>query len=65
MGMADLDTGGLVELGFEYALPPQRGIGKPSYTDLMICTRASAVAVEAKFLEPPGRPRGFLGVALR
>ena len=41
-----------VDLHFEYAVPVQRGRGKPSYTDLMILGDDVAVAIEAKFTEP-------------
>ncbi len=42
-----------VDLHFEYALPVAGGRGKPSYTDLMILADGLAVAIEAKFTEPP------------
>lgn len=40
------------ELIFEYAVPVQNGKGKASFTDLMILTHNTAVAVEAKYTEP-------------
>ena len=42
-----------IALCFEFPVPVQRGRGKPSFTDLMIVAASSAVAVEAKFREPP------------
>lgn len=39
-------------LHFEYAVPVQSGRGKASFTDLMILTGNTAVAVEAKYTEP-------------
>jgi hypothetical protein len=39
-------------LSFESAVPVQQGHGKASFTDLMITTTNSAVAIEAKFTEP-------------
>jgi len=41
------------EFSFEYAVPVQRGRGKPSYTDLMILGPSEVVAIEGKFTEPP------------
>lgn len=41
------------DLCFEFPVPVQRGRGKPSFTDLMIIASSAAVAVEAKFTEPP------------
>ena len=40
------------ELAFEYEVPVQRGVGKPSCTDLMVLMPDAAVAVEAKRTEP-------------
>lgn len=40
-------------LCFEFPVPVQRGRGKPSFTDLMIVAGSAAVAIEAKFTEPP------------
>src|SRR5262249_54659370 len=40
-------------LCFEYAVSVRGGVGKASYTDLMILAQSSAVAIEAKFKEPP------------
>jgi hypothetical protein len=42
-----------VELHFEYGVPVRSGRGKPSYTDLMVLADDVAVAIEAKFTEPP------------
>lgn len=36
----------------EFAVPVRAGRGKPSFTDLMIVTKGSAIAIEAKFTEP-------------
>lgn len=41
------------DLWFEFAVPVQRGRGKPSFTDLMIIASSAVVAIEAKFTEPP------------
>lgn len=41
-----------VRLAFEYAVPVQQGIGKASFTDLMLVTPTQAIAVEAKYTEP-------------
>jgi uncharacterized protein DUF6946 len=43
---------GDTEMHFEYKVPVQRGRGKSSFTDLMICAGDVAVAIEAKFTEP-------------
>jgi len=40
-------------LHFEHQTPVHRGVGKASHTDLMITDGQAAVAVEAKFTEPP------------
>ncbi len=40
-------------LTFEYAFPVADGKGKASYTDLMIATSTTAIAIEAKYTEPP------------
>ena len=37
---------------FEHPVGPPLGRGKPSYTDLMILTPATAVAIEGKYTEP-------------
>jgi hypothetical protein len=39
-------------LSFEYPVAVRRGRGKASYTDLMITSESTAIAVEAKFTEP-------------
>ena len=51
----DIDLRNAPELAFEHATPvPQgQGRGKASFTDLMIITPDAAVAIEAKFKEPP------------
>jgi hypothetical protein len=41
------------DLHFEYRVPVQAGRGKPSHTDLMLLSSELAVAIEAKFTEPP------------
>lgn len=41
------------ELTFEYEVPVRRGRGKGSFSDLMIVSKGLAVAVEAKYREPP------------
>jgi hypothetical protein len=41
-----------VDLCFECRVPVQAGRGKPSCTDLMICSRSNALAVEGKYKEP-------------
>ena len=38
---------------FEYEVPAQSGRGKPSYTDLMLLSDQTAIAIEAKYTEPP------------
>ena len=38
---------------FEYGVPVQCGEGKSSFTDLMLVGNTTAVAIEAKFREPP------------
>ncbi len=48
-----LDLGLPAELSFEFPVRPPKGRGKPSFTDLMISTQDAAVAIEAKFTEPP------------
>lgn len=40
-------------IDFEHKVYPPKGIGKPSCTDVMITWDGVAVAVEAKFTEPP------------
>ncbi len=40
------------KLVFEYAVEVQSGRGKASFTDLMILTGDTAVAIEAKYTEP-------------
>lgn len=41
-----------LDLIFEYSVPVQRGRGKASFTDLMVLSEDSAIAVEAKYTEP-------------
>jgi len=38
---------------FEFQVPPVKGIGKPSHTDLMLEWESHCVAIEAKYTEPP------------
>jgi hypothetical protein len=40
-----------VSLCFEYPVPPQKGTGKASMTDLMILSGDSKIAIEAKYTE--------------
>jgi hypothetical protein len=47
-----LELVGATELAFEYAVPPPKGQGKPSYTDLMIRCADVSIAIEAKYTEP-------------
>jgi len=37
---------------FEHAVPVQKGRGKPSFTDLVILTPRTVLAIEAKYTEP-------------
>jgi hypothetical protein len=48
LGLAVPDA---AKLDFEHKVPVQAGLGKPSYTDLMISADGLSVAVEAKFTE--------------
>jgi len=48
-----LDDLSAATLCFEYQVPVQRGRGKASHTDLMILGPGAAVAIEAKYTEPP------------
>jgi hypothetical protein len=48
-----LDQSNHVEFCFEFPVPVQQGKGKPSFTDLMIVSSSFAVAIEAKYTEPP------------
>lgn len=41
-----------VSLTFEYTVPPPRGKGKASHTDLMILHSSLAISTEAKYTEP-------------
>jgi hypothetical protein len=41
------------DLHFGYAVSVPRGVGKHSFTDLMLITSDAGVAIEAKFTEPP------------
>lgn len=38
---------------FEYKVPVQAGVGNDSHTDLMLVLRSQAIAIEAKYTEPP------------
>lgn len=40
-------------LHFEFQVPPPKGKGKPSHTDLMICAASGCMAIEAKWTERP------------
>ena len=40
------------DLHFEFTVPPKKGKGKPSHTDLMVCAGPVCMAVEAKWTEP-------------
>lgn len=46
------DLASAAELRFEYAVPVQRGVGNPSYTDLLVQAPCVSVAIEAKYTEP-------------
>ena len=41
-----------IKYTFEYKVPVRKGKGKDSYTDLMIITENSSIAIEAKSTEP-------------
>ena len=43
---------GSLEFHFEFPVPVQHGVGKPSFTDLMILSPTFAIAIEAKYTEP-------------
>lgn len=49
---AGLDLSAATELHFEHSVAVRSGRGKPSFTDLMILSPESVVAVEAKYTEP-------------
>lgn len=38
---------------FEYQVPPPKGLGKSSHTDLMLIWDSTVIAIEAKYTEPP------------
>jgi hypothetical protein len=48
-----LDQSDPVEFCFEFPVPVQQGKAKASFTDLMILSSSFAVAIEAKYTEPP------------
>jgi hypothetical protein len=48
-----IDLGSATDIVFEHAVSTRGGRGKASYTDVLITTPSAAVAVEAKFTEPP------------
>jgi hypothetical protein len=48
-----LDPSDPVEFCFEFPVPVQEGKGKASFTDLMVLSSSFAVAIEAKYAEPP------------
>lgn len=43
---------GPLEFHFEFPVPVQHGVGKPSFTDLKILSPTFAIAIEAKYTEP-------------
>lgn len=43
---------GPLEFHFEFPVPVQHGVGKASFTDLMVLSPRFAVAIEAKYTEP-------------
>lgn len=49
----NLEVPSTCTIDFEHKVDPPRGTGKPSCTDVMIQWDGVAVAVEAKFTEPP------------
>ncbi len=59
IGIERIDS---AKLFFEFPVPVRRGRGKPSFTDLLIVGENVAMAVEAKFTEPPYEDvRSWLG----
>jgi hypothetical protein len=48
-----VDLSETTEIAFEYAVPVKGGRGKASFTDVMISGPKTALALEAKFTEPP------------
>ena len=56
--LGEIGVGGLAPMFLEYAVPPVRGRGKASHTDLMILNRPGCVAIEAKWTEPPYQTAG-------
>ncbi len=59
IGIERIDS---AKLFFEFPVPVRRGRGKPSFTDLLILGENVAIAVEAKFTEPPYQDvRSWLG----
>lgn len=51
--MMNLNKPNYVTACFEYKTPVQKGRGKASFTDLMLISDDQAIAVEAKYTEPP------------
>lgn len=47
-----LDLANTTEFIFESAVPVQQGVGKSSYSDLLILSPEAAVTIEAKYTEP-------------
>jgi len=47
-----LELADATDFVFEYPAPVRKGRGKPSFTDLMILTPTTALAIEAKYTEP-------------
>jgi hypothetical protein len=65
-GMIGVELALPVVLSFEHPVPVQKGVGKASFTDLMVVAASSAVAVEAKYTEPPYETvREWLGEPVR
>jgi hypothetical protein len=59
IGIERIDS---AKLFFEFPVHVRRGRGKPSFTDLLILGENVAIAVEAKFTEPPYQDvRSWLG----
>lgn len=47
-----VDPSGPHDFHFEFPVPVQRGVGKDSFTDLMVLSPRVAIAIEAKYTEP-------------
>jgi len=60
------DPSGPLEFHFEFPVPVQHGVGKASFTDLMVLSTKFVVAIEAKYTEPAYETvRKWLGNPLR